>query len=268
MGRLLDRARIDVLLDQRFGRHHALRRFGPQAFEQKDISIVGEASGDSPGAADAQGDRLRLVPCDERRQHLRGGRRLFRRLEEPLHRLLGVARDGDPLQPGVAPVDEHEDVPASDIGAGRRHQPRERVVVELLVDDDPHADAVRTHHRQQQLIAMGEPALAHLDLPRHGQECRRGARRLGHAGAGRRGRQRRRAHERNDGPRPPRARCRHRVTSGADSTLVEAPPLQDRVQGDGNECRKPDGEICHVVADFRKPSNEPYRHGLKYSSQR
>jgi hypothetical protein len=40
----------------------------------------------------------------------------------------------------------------------------ERIIVKLLVHHDPHADAVAAHHRQQQLMALRQPLLAHRDL--------------------------------------------------------------------------------------------------------
>ena len=139
------------------------------------VGVVREAVRDAAGAADRKGDRLRRVLRDEIGERFRERNRLVRRVEEPLDVLFRVAGDGGADEAGRARVRKDEDVAAADVGARRCHELGERVVVELLGDDDPHADAVGAHHGEQHLVAAREPALADGDLPRH-RERRRGRR--------------------------------------------------------------------------------------------
>ncbi len=104
---------------------------------------------------------------------LASGDRLVRRVEEPLHVLFRVADDGGSDEAGRAGVGEDEDVAAADVGARRGDELGERVVVELLGDDDPHADAVGAHHGEEHLVAAREPAFADGDLPGHRERRRR-----------------------------------------------------------------------------------------------
>ena len=99
-----------------------------------------------------------------------GGGRVDGRLEESRDVLFPVPRCGDLAESGLAGVHEDEDVPAARVGTGGRDVLREWIVVKLLVDDDPHADAVATHHRKEHLVPLLEPLVANVDLLGPGQQ--------------------------------------------------------------------------------------------------
>ncbi len=87
--------------------------------------------------------------------------------------LLGVAGEGDALQPGGAGIDEDEEVAIADIRPRRRDVGDDRILVELLGGDDPHRDAVAAEHRQERVVPSLQPAFAEGDLLRPRQQRRR-----------------------------------------------------------------------------------------------
>ena len=97
-------------------------------------------------------------------ERLLGWLRILRGLEEPRLCFLEVAGDGHLPQALLAGVHEDEKVPAARLGDRRGHEGRERIVMELLVDDDPHGDAVPAHHGQQERVLPRQPLLPQGEL--------------------------------------------------------------------------------------------------------
>ncbi len=161
---LLGQPGVEVVLDQRLGGHERLGHLRAQDLLEPEPAVVAEAARRATLAAGRDRDRLRLVLADELGQHLLGRLRVVRRLEEAAELLLGEAGDRHLAQPPLAGVDEDEQVAAADVGPRRRHVLGERVLVELLVDDDPHADAVPAHEVEQEGVAAREPAVANRHL--------------------------------------------------------------------------------------------------------
>jgi hypothetical protein len=78
--------------------------------------------------------------------------------------ILRVPRDRDLPQASLPCIDEDEDVAVACIRPRRGHELGEWIVVELLVHDDPHADAVRPHHGEDQRVALVQPGVADRHL--------------------------------------------------------------------------------------------------------
>jgi hypothetical protein len=133
------------------------------------VGIVGQAPGHAAPTADPQRDRLGLEPVEPLAERF-GARARGRNVEKPLDIFLAVPRDGELLQPGLARVDKDKDIPIAAVGARRRDELGQRVVVEFFVDDDPHADVIPPHERQDHLVALRQPAFAHFDLPGLGEQ--------------------------------------------------------------------------------------------------
>jgi hypothetical protein len=160
-------ARVQQLVQQRRRRHEARRPLRAQHLGQPTLAVVRERARVPARAADAQGDAAGLVALDQRAQRLRRRQRLGgRRVEERREMLLGEAGDGVLLEPLGTGVDEHEPVAIAGVGPRRRDLVHGGVVVELLVGEDPHADAVGAHHGQQQGMTLRQPGLARRELLR------------------------------------------------------------------------------------------------------
>ena len=190
---LVGQARVEQFFDQRLGRHDGLGGLRADRLHDELIGVVREAARDAAAAADSQCNRRGGVLGDQAGQRLALCRGLARRLEVPLDVLFRVPGEGHPREAPLAGVGEHEDVAPPDVRARRGDERGHRIVVELLVDDQPHPDLPRAHHAQQHLVASREPALADRDLAGHRQRRRRG-------GEGRGRRSRGRLGDKNRGP--------------------------------------------------------------------
>ena len=141
----------------------ALLGIGAELIGQVFVGIVGQAPGNPPAPADPESDGrglIRVIPAAEGFVRRPG----CWNLEEPFHALLAVSRDREFLQSRLAPVDEDEQVPVAAIRARRRDELGQRIVVEFLVDYDPHPDGVLPHHGKDHPVPLNQPAFANPNL--------------------------------------------------------------------------------------------------------
>jgi hypothetical protein len=172
---LLGQARVEVFGGESLGAREACGGVRAHRLGEEQVGVMSECARLSAAPADAERDRARLVSLPEPTQGRPGRQRFGRRgLEEPREVLLGVAGDRELLEALRAGVDEDEDVPVAGVRARRGDLRHDRVVVELLVDHDPHRDLVRPHHRKEPFVLGAQPLLPHGDLLAPGEELRGG----------------------------------------------------------------------------------------------
>jgi hypothetical protein len=137
---------------------------------EQQVAVVREAPLHAAAPANPDPDAAREVGGIELAEDLLRGPWLDRRFEVLAQPLFGEAGDRDAPQPLLARVDEYEVVAPAGVRPRRRYVLRERIVMKLLVDDDPHVDLVAPHHREQHLVARFEPPFADGELLRPGQQ--------------------------------------------------------------------------------------------------
>ncbi len=150
-----------------------LSGFGAHAFGEVFVAGLREAACDAALAVDAQGDVGGMVSVPEGVELRRDiGLRDIGFFEELRDAFLRIAGDSNFLQSFIAGINEDEKIAVAGVRARGSDELGERIVVEFFVDHDPHVHVMAAHHVEQQRLPLYQPALAHGNLLRPGQQVR------------------------------------------------------------------------------------------------